>query len=78
MSDILWSPDSSQSCEMQQFMKFINDEHDLDINTYDQLYNWSINFGSDFWASIWKYTNIIHSVPYDGVVDDINAADELI
>ena len=72
MSDILWSPDSSQSCEMQQFMKYVNDEHELNFDTYEQLYNWSINFGSDFWASIWKYTNIIHSDPYDEVVDDIN------
>ena len=72
MSDILWSPDSSQSCEMQQFIKYVTDEHELNFDTYEQLYNWSINFGSDFWASIWKYTNIIHSDPYDEVVDDIN------
>jgi len=55
MSDILWSPDPSQSCEMQQFMKYVNDEHELNFDTYEQLYRWSINCGSDFWASIWKY-----------------------
>ena len=72
MSDILWSPDPSQSCEMQQFMKYVNDEHELNFDTYEQLYRWSINCGSDFWASIWKYTDIIYSEPYDEVVDNIN------
>ena len=72
MSDILWSPDPSQSCEMQQFMKYVNNEHELNFDTYEQLYRWSINCGSDFWASIWKYTNIIYSEPYDEVVDNIN------
>ena len=72
MSDILWSPDPSQLCEMQHFIKYVNDEHELNFETYEQLYRWSINCGSDFWASIWKYTNIIHSEAYDEVVDDIN------
>ena len=71
MSDILWSPDPSQSCGMQQFMKYVNDEHELNFHTYDQLYQWSIDCGVDFWASVWTYTDLIHSKSYIEVVDDI-------
>uniref|UniRef100_A0A8C0VTH9 Acetoacetyl-CoA synthetase n=1 Tax=Cyanistes caeruleus TaxID=156563 RepID=A0A8C0VTH9_CYACU len=36
---------------------------------YDDLYQWSVESYSDFWAEFWKYSNIVCSRLYDEVVD---------
>ncbi|CAG8783814.1 36985_t:CDS:2, partial [Racocetra persica] len=36
---------------------------------YHQLWKWSTDNISDFWATVWDYTNIIHSAPYEQVVE---------
>lgn len=34
---------------------------------YDDLYQWSVESFSDFWAEFWKYSNIVCSRLYDEV-----------
>lgn len=34
---------------------------------YDDLYQWSVESYSDFWAEFWKYSNIVCSRLYDEV-----------
>lgn len=34
---------------------------------YDELYQWSVESYSDFWAEFWKFSNIICSRLYDEV-----------
>ncbi|KAJ8779246.1 hypothetical protein J1605_012708 [Eschrichtius robustus] len=40
-----------------------------DQENYDDLYHWSVESYSDFWAEFWKFSGIVFSRTYDEVVD---------
>ncbi|MFP4453027.1 MAG: AMP-binding protein [Desulfobacterales bacterium] len=72
MGEILWQPSSEKIREtaMMKFMSHINSKYGKEFREYAELYEWSIENISDFWASFWDYAGIIHSRKYDRVVDD--------
>jgi acetoacetyl-CoA synthetase len=72
-SNVMWEPSQSiiNNSEMYKFIEYVNTKNNLDISTYNALYDWSIKNIPDFWASIWDYNDIIASVPYDRIVDDM-------
>ncbi len=57
---------------MTKFINFVNKEDDLEVSSYAQLYNWSIEDIPDFWAAMWKFGQIKASRKYDKVVDDLS------
>ncbi|TAK36505.1 MAG: acetoacetate--CoA ligase [Chloroflexota bacterium] len=69
----LWRP--SEECirqaNMTRFMSLVNDKYDLHIGSYAELYDWSVQYIPDFWATMWDYADITASRPYDAVVDDL-------
>ncbi len=71
MENILWKPKSPEKTRMAHLIKIINESHQTNISSYDELHRWSVNQISDFWHHIWKYSNIIHSKSYSKVVDDV-------
>jgi acetoacetyl-CoA synthetase len=74
MTELLWqpSPERIKSTNMYRFMQQVNQRHGLNLSNYDDLYRWSIEQSPDFWAALWEYGEVIHSQPYDEVVDDLN------
>lgn len=54
MSDILWqpSPERIRSTRMDQFRRFINERHALQLADYPALHQWSIDQRPDFWQAI--------------------------
>ena len=52
-------------------MNYVNSRHEKNFANYDGLYTWSVEESGVFWATLWDYTEIIHSRSYDQVVDDI-------
>jgi len=69
---IFWEP-SIPSIEKTNIFKFqnsVNQKYNLDLNSYSDLYEWSIQNSSDFWEEIWKYSNIIFSEPYSRVINE--------
>ena len=72
MAKLLWKPSEEriQKTNMYRFMNFINENFNQRFSEYTPLYKWSIESISDFWAAFWKYADVIHSKPYDQVVDD--------
>ena len=72
MAKLLWQPTEEQikQSNIYRFMTFINETYDQDFTTYAPLYDWSVENISDFWAAFWKFADIIHSQPYDEVIDD--------
>lgn len=40
------------------------------LENYDDLYHWSVECYSDFWAKFWKFSGIIFSRVYDEVSRD--------
>ncbi|UCG03894.1 MAG: acetoacetate--CoA ligase [Candidatus Heimdallarchaeota archaeon] len=71
---VLWTPSEEQikQANMTKFMEYVNSKYNLDLTTYHQLYAWSIEKLSDFWATMWDYGGIIASKKYDTVVDNID------
>ncbi|MCF8095007.1 MAG: acetoacetate--CoA ligase [Desulfobacteraceae bacterium] len=74
MSKILWQPTEEQikQTNMYRFIQYVNERYGLELSDYQSLYQWSIEKIPDFWASMWDFADIIHSRPYEQVVDDLS------
>ena len=74
MNKQLWQPSQSriENSQVWQFAQNINNRYGLAINSYPELYDWSVNNIPTFWENIWETSDVIHSTPYTQVVDDIN------
>jgi acetoacetyl-CoA synthetase len=72
MAKLLWRPtqDRVEDTNMHNFMQHVNARYGKSFQTYDELYRWSITEIPEFWACLWEYGEVIHSAPYDQVVDD--------
>ena len=60
---ILWSPSNERvkSSQMFRFLQNINAKYDLNLDSFSELHNWSIENKSEFWSSIWDFFKIIGS-----------------
>jgi len=56
---------------MTKFTDFVNQKYGLGIDSYFQLYNWSIENIPGFWASMWDFAPIKFFRKYDEVLDDL-------
>ena len=74
MNRLLWQPSDQRktNTNMYHFMSYVNSRHGKSFARYDDLYQWSIEQGGAFWASLWDYVEVIHSRLYDQVVDEID------
>jgi len=73
MGKLLWKPSQERidRANLTKFISFVNTRYALNIGSYDELYQWSIEKIPDFWASVWEFTGIKASHPYHEVVDDL-------
>ena len=57
----LWTPSqaSIDAANMTRFIVQVNQRHDLSINDYDALYQWSIDQKETFWSELWDFCEII-------------------
>ncbi len=53
-------------------MDRINRTHGLKIDSYAELYDWSVTEISDFWAMMWEFAEIRASTTYETVLDDVH------
>lgn len=69
----LWSPSVERidSANMTRFIGFVNAKYGHRINTYDDLYLWSIDNIPEFWKCLWEFAEIKASCGFDSVVDDL-------
>ena len=74
MSKLLWQPSGQRirNTNIYHFMNDVNSSHGKSFANYRDLYEWSIEEGPSFWATLWDYAEITHSRSYAQVVDDIN------
>ncbi|MEM3536301.1 MAG: acetoacetate--CoA ligase [Candidatus Bathyarchaeia archaeon] len=70
----LWTPseETIKNANITRFIKFVNRKYHLKIDSYNQLYQWSIENIPDFWAAVWDFMEIKASRKYDLVVDSLN------
>ncbi|XP_059883860.1 acetoacetyl-CoA synthetase isoform X2 [Delphinus delphis] len=66
---VMWEPDSKKNTQMDRFRAVVGAAYGLALENYDDLYHWSVESYSDFWAEFWKFSGIVFSRTYDEVVD---------
>jgi acetoacetyl-CoA synthetase len=72
MSKMLWQPSRERirNSNMYRFMQTVNRKHGQSFEEYAPLYAWSVDHIPEFWAEMWDFAGIVHSAPYQQVVDD--------
>jgi acetoacetyl-CoA synthetase len=73
MRQPLWIPSEERQrrANLTQFINALNAKYGLKIETYPQLYAWSVDHLQDFWEAMWEYGGIMASHPYERVADDL-------
>ena len=61
MTEPLWAPDEARcrSTRLYDFMQTLNQRHQLDLDGYEALHQWSIEQSEAFWSDLWDYAGII-------------------
>src|SRR5688500_5691420 len=73
MKTPLWTPseEGKRDANITRFMHDINARHGLNLNSYTELYHWSIEYIPDFWAAVWSFAEIKASKQFDRVVENL-------
>ncbi|KAM8818178.1 acetoacetyl-CoA synthetase isoform 1-T1 [Rhynchonycteris naso] len=66
---VMWEPDGKRNTHMDRFRAAVGASCGLALGNYDELYQWSVESYSDFWAEFWKFSGLVSSRMYDEVVD---------
>ncbi|HKM50625.1 MAG TPA: acetyl-coenzyme A synthetase N-terminal domain-containing protein, partial [Candidatus Bathyarchaeia archaeon] len=74
MGELLWSPSQEhvRQANITRFIEFVNRTYGLKIESYRELYDWSVDKIPDFWAAMWEFADIKASRRHDRVVDDLD------
>ena len=74
MKKPLWEPSEElkNRANISRFIGLVNGKYGLEINSYHQLWSWSVENIADFWATMWDFGGIRASRGYDEVVDDLD------
>ena len=56
----IWKPSEEvkKRANITRFISFVNKKYGLKIDSYDELYDWSIKEIPDFWAAMWEFAPI--------------------
>ncbi len=70
----MWQPSVEHilRSQMVEFKEYINTSHELNLDSYTDLHDWSVEQIPKFWESAWAFFKIIHSEPHTQVVDDVS------
>ena len=73
MGKLLYEPseERKKQANISRFISFVNEKYGLMIDSYDELYDWSIEKIPDFWAAMWEIVPVKASRSYGEVVDDL-------
>ncbi|MFQ5812135.1 MAG: acetoacetate--CoA ligase [Anaerolineae bacterium] len=72
MKKPLWEPSEERKnqANITRFIGLVNEKYGLEINSYAQLWNWSVENIPDFWTAMWEFGEIKASRGYDEVIED--------
>ncbi|TPX36707.1 hypothetical protein SmJEL517_g01203 [Synchytrium microbalum] len=75
---VLWTPaPSNASTELSKFQAFVEKEHSVHFQSYQELYQWSTDNTTQFWKACWDYCRIIHSQPPSEILDATKTMDQV-
>lgn len=70
MQKPVWVPKHPEASRMAEFMRYVNHTHQLALDDYQQLYQWSINEPALFWQSISDYFAVNFTTAPYSIVND--------
>lgn len=67
----LWIPSENRikNSNFSKYYEFLKKEYNLSFTGYNELHSWSVTDIETFWESIWKFSGILHSEPYNKILD---------
>jgi len=68
-SEVMWRPKLGNKTQMDEFRCHVNKKVDLKLESYQELWQWSVDQYSDFWKEFWSFSGLMHSKTFDNVVD---------
>jgi acetoacetyl-CoA synthetase len=71
----LWIPsdERKRDANITRFIEIVNARHKLNLASYADLHDWSVNNIPDFWLMVWDFAEIKASQRSDSVVTDLSA-----
>ncbi|EEH45843.1 acetoacetate-CoA ligase [Paracoccidioides brasiliensis Pb18] len=66
----LWRPSCPESTEIYKFMSLVSQKYGLSLNSYHDLWEWSVNEPAKFWKEVWHFTGVRARRTYDKVLDN--------
>ncbi|MBC8191954.1 MAG: acetoacetate--CoA ligase [Candidatus Marinimicrobia bacterium] len=72
-NNVMWTPSQDQLdlAQMTQFRVEINARYGLNLNAYEDLYQWSLDHAAEFWSEVWNFGGVIASSTATTVVDNL-------
>ena len=70
----LWRPSKNQIkyTQIMDFINYVNQKFDLNLNNYNDLYDWSIKEYTNFWDTFKNYSKIKFSAKNKEIISDSN------
>ena len=67
---VLWEPSEELKAgsSLTAYMEWLRVERGIAVETYDELWQWSVDALDEFWASILDYFDVRASTPYEAVL----------
>lgn len=69
---ILWkaTPALLESCNLNQYIKWINNTYNIEFQDYEALHQWSVENIGQFWESIALYFDVKFHTAYDNILSN--------
>ena len=71
MNKILWNPNLDSKNNLEEFKYLINSKYALSLDSYQELYEWSVKNIPDFWNNVITYSDIQYSGDSTTVLEDL-------
>ncbi|XCF06573.1 acetoacetate--CoA ligase [Tamlana crocina] len=67
----LWEGSSAfkQNSHLFEYKNWLSKNCHLDFDSYDALWQWSVDYVADFWESVWRYFKVISHSDYASVLN---------
>ncbi|KAF2754038.1 acetoacetyl-CoA synthetase-like protein [Pseudovirgaria hyperparasitica] len=66
----LWEHPNPKGTKMYKFMQNVNQRRNLTLNSFNDLYSYSIKNRASFWQDVWELLPLVHEGTYTKVVDE--------
>ncbi|KAI1754520.1 acetoacetate-CoA ligase [Xylaria castorea] len=73
----LWEHPDPKSTQLWEFMQLINRKYRLNLTTFQDIYQFSVEKRSEFYDEVFKFSRLIHVGSYKQVVDESKPVDSI-